>query len=64
MFSVGDVVSYKDDIGVVQIENPLQLALNTGMSVCGIPESDCTLLADYKTVLSMFATKGVSLYNG
>lgn len=53
MFNIGDVVNYKDKIGMVVSVEPLTLALCDGTS-SEVSPADAVLLLDYKELIEQF----------
>lgn len=61
---VGDIVNYKEFIGVVISTNPLELAVNTGDTIKDVQVEEVVNLMSRKDILTIFESKVLEVGNG
>lgn len=54
---IGDIVNYREFIGVVISTNPLELAINTGDTIKDVQVDEVVKLVSRKDILTIFESK-------
>lgn len=54
---IGDIVNYREFIGVVISTNPLELAINTGDTIKDVQVDEVVKLISRKDILTIFESK-------